>query len=331
MGEQELNERGAKSKNLQEAIERGKKAGGVAVEGPDDGGYDRVTDPKPEAGIFTLVGGYVDAEGELHKEVSLRSMSGHEEDLLGNRSVPMVQRMDQIMGNCVKSLGSITDKGEILRAVRSMSSGSRTHLLIALRVTSHWKTHGSKYEMEMRCPASNTCGKIGYYKVDLLDLELFEPEDPSVMIHSTELPDSGHEVSWAVMTGREDRIMHGISSAGVGAESSALSYSILTRLRGWDGESIDLEYKDFLTSGKKAKIKLSSDANRWLNEVKGLTTADRDHLRGEFEKHEPGIEMDVDIDCSHCGREFIAKLDISQEQFFFPTATSRRSKRISSS
>lgn len=325
-------ERGVPSKSLQDAIAKGKASGtGIAVEQAGDGDdYVPLTVPVPEQGLFTLVGGYVDDDGELHKEVELRAMTGHEEDMLGNRGIPMVQRMDSIMGNCTQRLGGIADKGLIHRAIQRMPSGTRTHLLICQRIAGHWKTEKDAYEMEIRCPSRGSCGKIGYYKLNLLDLELHEPEDPTKMFHSVVLPYSGDEVVWHVMTGAEDRIMQAVSDAGVGGESSALSYSILVRLCEWNGESINLSTKDFVTSDKRPKLKLSRRAKELLLRVKNLTTGDRDCLRGEFEAHEPGVEVDIEVECQHCGLEYIARLDINQEAFFFPRATSQRSKRKSS-
>lgn len=328
---QNLTERGTPSRSLKEAMERGQASGhGISVQQNGEGEYERITESSPEKGLFTLVGGYVDDNGEVHKEVELRAMTGHEEDLLGNRSVPMIQRMDSIMGNCTLRLGGLTEKGEILRAIRHMPSGSRTHLLICQRIAGHWKTEKDIYEMEVRCPARNSCGKIGYYRLSLLDLETFESPDPSNLRYQTTLPYSGDEIEWHVMTGVEDRIMQAVGDEGIGGESSALSYAVLLRLREWNGESIELGVRDFLTAGKKPKLRLSRKAKELLFRVKNLVTGDRDHLRGEFDKYEPGVEVDVEMECEHCGLEYIARLDVSQESFFFPRAMSRRSNRKSS-
>jgi hypothetical protein len=330
--EQGNGERGAPSTSLKEAMAKGKASGkGISVEDSKEGTYESITEPVPEKGLFTLVGGYVDEEGEFHNEVELRAMTGHEEDMLGNRGIPMVQRMDSIMGNCTERLGTFIDKGSILKGVRHMPSGTRTHLLICQRIAGHWKTERDVYEMEVRCPARNSCGKVGYYKLNLLDLELHQPEDPSKMLHKTELPYSGDEITWQVMTGAEDRIMQAVSDGGIGGESSALSYAILARLREWNGEAVDLDSRDFMTvNSKKPKLKLSRKAQAFLLKVKNLLTGDRDHLRGEFEDKEPGIEVDVEVECQFCNLEYVARLDVNQEAFFFPKATSQRSKRRSS-
>jgi hypothetical protein len=327
---QDAGERGNPSKSLKEAMERGKASGrGLQVE--EESGFEPITDAIPEKGIFTLVGGYVDDEGVLHDEVELRAMTGHEEDLLGNRAVPMIQRMDSIMGNCTTRIGDITDKGEILRAVRRMPSGSRTHLLICQRIAGHWKTAKDVYEMEVRCPARTSCGKVGHYKISLLDLDLYHPKDPTQMVHTSKLPYNEDEITWRVMTGVEDRIMNVVSSGGVDSESALLSYAILLRLRAWNGEPVELEARDFMTEGNRPKLKLSRKAKELLLLTKNMHTGDRDFLRGEFEDNEPGIELDVDIECQHCGLEYVGRLDVAQESFFFPRATSQRSKRRRSS
>jgi hypothetical protein len=117
----------------------------------------------------------------------------------------------------------------------------------------------------------------------------------------------------------------------VNSESGLLSYAILVRLREWNGQQVELSSRDFMTDGARPKLKLSPAAKKWLLQVKNLVTGDRDFLRGEFEDNEPGIDLEVDVECQHCGLEYMARLDVAQESFFFPQATSRRSKRRRSS
>lgn len=318
-------ESGTPSKSLKEAMEKGKASGGGIVD--QDSNYETVTNPVPEKGVFTLVGGYVDDEGELHNDVELRAMTGHEEDLLGNKSASMLDRMDSILTNCTMRLGTITDKGAMMKAIKNMPSGTKTHLLISQRIAGHWKTEKDIYEMEVRCPSQNSCGKIGYYKINLLDLDVFEPEDPTQLMHTTKLPYCEDEIVWQVMTGAEDRIMQVVADSGVDVKSSAMSFAILVRIREWNGEPVDLAIRDFISGGNKPKLKLSRKAKEYLLKVKNLVSGDRGTLLADFEEKEAGVDLEVDIECQHCNREFIAKLDVGQESFFFPQATSLRSRR----
>jgi len=250
-------------------------------------------------------------------------MGGDEEDLLGNESVPFMKRMDSIMASCTKRIGTITDAAGIHRAIREMPSGSKTHLFICLRITSHHKTQKDVYEMEVRCPDKIQCGKIGYYKVSLLDLDLFQPEDPTELVHEIELPYAECKAKWKTLTGKEDHILTLLTEA---SQPEQLSFAILVRLVELDGEHVELAMTECL-SGDGKKVKLNKKATNLLRKVKAMKAGDRDLFRGDFMDKEAGIETDIDVTCSHCNMDFMARLNVAQEAFFFPQVTSRRSKR----
>ena len=310
---------GTPSRGLQEVLDGASGIGGILDESP---GYEPITEGAPEEGIFTLVGGYVDPDGTVHNEVHLRAMGGHEEDLMGNRNVPIIQRMNGILSNCIVRLGDITEKGKFANAVHKMPSGSRTHLLIALRRTSHYKTEKDIYEMDLECPNGN-CEHVGHYKVDLSELELYDWPEPGKMEYDTKLPYSGETVTWHFITGAED---HYLAELATASEAEFLSFAILVRLTAWDGVDCRLFSSDILDSNGK-KIRLSRKAKELLLRVKNLSTGDREALRAQFLDHEPGVDTELEIECEKCHREFTGRLDVTQRAFFFPRATSARSKR----
>lgn len=321
-GQQQLLEKGTPSARLKQAMDKAKSQGGGILDQKDTS-YEPVTDPVPERGIYELVGGYVDDDGVLHNEVELDAMGGDEEDLLGNQSIPFMKRMDSIMASCCRRIGTITDPAGIQQAIREMPSGTKTHLFISLRITSHWKTQKDLYEMEIRCPDRTRCGKIGYYKISLLDLELYQPEDPTQMIHEVTLPYAEQVAKWKTLTGRED---HVLTMLGDASESEQLSFAILVRLVELGGQDVRLSPSDILSSNGK-KVKLNKKASDLLRVIKKMKAADRDLLRGEFMDHEAGVETEIEVECDHCNMEFLGRLDVAQESFFFPQVTSRRSKR----
>ena len=298
--------------------------GGILDDSP---GYEGVTDGVPEKGIFTLIGGYLDDNGDLHKEVDLRAMSGHEEDLLGNRSVPITQRMSGIMSACVQRIGTVTDRGQVSRAVNRLPAGSRTHLLICMRRTTHWKRTKDIYEMEVACPR-RTCEKEGHYKVDLGELDLFEMPDPKKRQYEVGLVDSGAKVVWRITTGADDQILSVVSDFHE-SEAEILTYSILIRMASIDGENCELDITDFLDSNHK-KLRPSKKAQALKLWVKNLAVGDRELLREDFFDKEPSVDTDLEFTCKFCQRDFTGPLNVGQESFFFPSAISRRSKRRSS-
>lgn len=299
--------------------------GGVLDTG--EGGYQTLTSGVPEKGTFRIVGGYFDEEsGEVHNDVELRAMSGHEEDLLGNRSVPVTQRMTGIMSSCTVRIGNITDRGEISKIVHKLPTGSRTHLLICLRRTTHWKRTKDIYDMDVRCP-NQRCSKVGSYKVDLSELDTWEMEDPTKRHYNLTLDDSGGDVVWKIPTGAEDQILAIVAASA--SEAEILTYSILVRLVSIDGNRVEMRVGDFLDTNHR-KLKLSKLAQKQLLWTKNLSVNDREQFREQFEAKEPGVDTELEFECKHCHQEFLGALNVAQDTFFFPSATSKRSKRRSS-
>ena len=312
-------ESGTPSKGLKEVLDdaRTMDAGGIL---DTSEGYQPITEANPEEGIYEMVGGYLDDEGVLHKEVHVRAMSGHEEDLMGNRSVGIVKRLNGIMASCVKRIGTIEDRGKISQAIARLPSGSRTHLLILIRVTSHYRTEKDIYEVEMRCPM---CQHMGSYKVSLLELERFESPEPEKRTHTVKLPYDESEVEWKHLGGREDEIMSLLTDV---SEHEQLTFAILLRLMSWDGEPCELRASNLL-DGSGKKVRLDKKAKELLLKVKNLPVGDREALRESFLEHEPGVDTDLEVSCEKCHEEFYGRINVAQPGFFFPRATSRRSKR----
>lgn len=309
---------------LRQAVQKSKQEGGSIIQADSEiPEYETLTKAQAEAGVFSLVGGYVDRDGQLHKEVEIEAMGGDEEDLMGNRKVPIVLRINSILSRVVKRLGTVTDRGEIARAVAEMPLGTRQHLLVATRVTSHWLTEGDLYKFAARCPR---CRRESEYEVNLLTLRHYEPEDPSVQVYEAELPHSKSKVQWRVLPGEWD---HALDLLGRHKEvaSDFLTHAIAARVVSVDGEKVDLSTSDVLTPDK-SRVKLSRRAQSVIKWAKRLKVVDRETLRARFLEGEPGIDTDIECECKHerCGAEWTVGLDLGQESFFFPQTTSTRSK-----
>lgn len=326
---------GLQKLRLQAAMEEARQGGGGILEVEDrDEGFEKITDAVPEKGVFKLVGGYVEPgeKPELFNEVHLRSMGGHEEDLLGNDAISVVKRMNGIMAACTEKMVSengkvVTDPQRIAEMIMGMPSGTRTHHLISLRRTTHWRKTKDQYDMVVRCP-NRRCNKERNFTIDLSTLETFQPPDPYATSHTLHLEDAGIDVTWRVATGVQDETL---TILGQLSEHEVLSYMILVRLVEWGGVDVRLGQSD-LIDPNGSKIKLSSRAAKVLNAVKGLTSADREDLREHFLIHEPGIDTELEFECDapKCRIQYTSQLDVGQKTFFFPSATSRRSKRRSS-
>ena len=310
-------ERGKPSPFLQQA------QGGIVDDGSQD--YEAITDAVSEVGVYQLVGGYLDEQGVVHKEVKVRSLSGEEEELLGNDSIDVLDRLTSVSISCTERLGTIEDRGEIAKAIHRLSMGSHTHLLIALRRVTHWKRHKDIYEMDVRCPL---CKQVNSYAVNLGTLDVFEMEDPTKREFTEELLDCGKQVTWRLAGLPQSKIFQAVARSKA-QDHLVFSISIMARMVSIDGQDVRLRMEDFVQEGQR-KLYFSRRATAIYEMVKKWTSGDRDQLREAFLKKEPGVDTDLEFTCKSCNEDFQGELDVTQKTFFFPSATSRRSKQKSS-
>lgn len=308
--------------------------GGILDTSSDDT-LERETVAVPERGEFEIVGGYFDPKRKaLYNLIEMKAMSGIEEDLLGATSMSITQRLTSIMSNCAVRLRTddvdekgqpiedITDPNEIRNAVFRMPSGSRVHTLIALRRTTHWKRHKDFYEMIVRCP-NQSCKKESTHAVDLGKLDVFPMPNPRQHFYKKELLDAQMEVTWRVATGEVDQVLAVVADK---AADDILTYAIAVRLHAFGDQTLRLGMKDWLNADK-SKLNPSKRALKLIEIVKGWTAGDRGDLRDDFEDKEPGVDTMLDFTCPKCREEFVGYLNVGQRSFFFPSATSKRSKK----
>jgi len=290
-----------------------------------DESYQQITDAAAERGVFQLIGGYLDDAGMVHREIHLRSMSGDEEDMLGNRSVPILDRMAAILAGCTERLGTIVERGQIAQAISRLPLGTRTHAIICLRRVTHWKRTKDLYEMEVRCPIAG-CEKVGSYSVNLAELEVHDMPEPEKRVYGLKLLDSGCEITWRVAAAPQERVL---SVASDMEESRLLSFAILVRLETIDGQDVRLGLADLLTGDGK-KVRLNKRAEELFGRVRKWSVGDREDIRAAIIDKEPSVDTDLEFECQHCHKDFGGSLDIGQETFFFPSATSKRLRQKSS-
>lgn len=249
--------------------------------------------PKSSTMIGDLPCGYIDPAGKLHTEVVVREITGAEEDILAARKVKIGKKMNELLGRCVQRIGTITERSEIMRAVVEMTLGDRVYLMFLIRRA----TLGDAYPFEVLC---GNCGKKSDFVVDLSTLETTKPADPMKRVFDVELP-SGRKARFRVATGKdEDKLTEAMDGM------DSLSQALLIRLELLDGNPPTMAI------------------------LKEMGLRDRIFLREKFIEQEGGVDTDVDAECSKCGHEFSATVDVGQAGFFFPSGTRRGSKKRSS-
>lgn len=265
--------------------------------------------PKSSLGVFELPCGYLDEAGNLHTDVVVSEIKGKVEDILTDGSLSAHKRINELLTRSVDRLGPYTDRGKISQAVLDLTVGDRVFLMFAIRR----KSLGDDYPFKDSCPE---CGAERLYVVNLAELEIKKGADPKQRAFSVTLP-SGKTAQFHPMTGRdEDRLaaekkervkgLKGEKARRVESEN-AMSYGILMRLDTLDGKVPTLEA------------------------VQDLGLADRNFLRDQFEANEGGLDTENEFLCPECETEFRRDVDVTQQSFFFPSATRKNSKTKSSS
>lgn len=245
--------------------------------------------PKSPVGIFELPCGYVDPEtNELTLEVELREIRGREEEMLNSKKVPSEGKLSNLLVSCIERLGSISDKKVLRKIVEDMTTGDRVFLMFCLRRVSL----GDDMPLRQNCP-NPKCGASNFYIIDLSELKINKMPDPTKRTYDVVLPRSKKSVRFRVSTGRDEQLRQKFS---VRNKDDMASLVLMMRIELFDDEPPTLEG------------------------LKDLGLSDRNFLRSQFESVEGGIDLEVDLDCPKCGREWKRDLELTPD-FFFPSET----------
>lgn len=249
--------------------------------------------PKSVAGVFELPCGFYD-EGTktVFREVQVREITGHEEDMLSSSQIPSPQKITSLLTGCVVRIGPETDRSRIGRMIMEMTVGDRVFLIFAIRRV----TLGDELPVRESCPA---CKTTTLFMVDLAkDMQSRAMPDPTKRVFDVTLP-SGVPARFRVSTGEDEVRLAKLVKRNKQAPD-ALSQSILMRLE------------------------LLGDEKPTLEMVKSLGMRDRNFLRDQFQEVEGGVDTTLELECPSCGYEWEKDLDLSTASFFFPGGRRRR-------
>ena len=246
---------------------------------------------KPSVDTFELPCGHIDNEGKLHTSVTVREMTGEDEEVLAARNMPTTKKINKILTNCTESIGPFS--GQALNfIVPDLTQGDRIYLLMAIRRASL----GNDMPFQTQCPK---CKAEARFILDLGELETKKPKHPEIRTYDLTLPKTGKKVRMRVLTGRGEEAISKAATKGV----DIISTAILARM-----ESID-------------------DKPATIDDLKALPLMDRNFLKDAWEDHEGGVDTEVQVDCPSCSEAYETELDISQQGFFNPSATLKNWKK----
>lgn len=245
----------------------------------------------------TLPVGYTDANGTVHREATLRKMTGKEEALMAD---PRLRKnggrlMTMLLANCVTALGTLPKVDPDVMA--RLYSADRNYLLMELRRA----TFGDELEASYTCPH---CGRTTEVAEDLATVPVKRL--------------AGNDGAVEIAVQLED---------GFAYEGALHRTLLLTLPTGLDEEKVAATQSDNPSRAKNALlarcIRALGSLDRSDIDALGthilmeLTLGDRRRIDKAVEAAAPGVDLIRDVTCDSCGRGFKAALDMSH---FFPVA-----------
>jgi len=244
---------------------------------------------------FPLPVGYVDGEGKVHRHLTLREMTGVEDDMMGNADLPIGERCTNVLSSCVDRIGEITDKETIRKAISDelevglpLTEQDRIAAMIYLRRSSL----GEIYKFERDCPR---CGKKAENRaVDLRTLKIDECKHPDRRRVKLTLPRSGKVAVVKVLTAK--------GALEIGKlrpdQKDLKSLAIVVRVESLDGQPL-------------------GDPFSAVAKIQSLPQADRNMIRKVYNAMETYVETDIDVECRNpiCRYKWQFPLDVGQGFF----------------
>lgn len=232
----------------------------------------------PPDGSVTLPGGYIDVEGKLHTDATVRELNGADEEALARPEVgkSLGRFMQLLLQRGVTRVGPYENPSNTV--LGSMLLGDRDTLLLAIRRA----TYGDELALSIECPACNSTLDLKY---DLsTDIPMKAMENPLERTFVTKTR-SGHEL---------------IATLAVGSDAEAILNA---------GTKSVPELNSLLLS---RCLKTPSGNPLGIEGVRRLGIQDRHRFVDELTDRQPGPQYQkLDIECPTCAKEFPLSLTVA--------------------
>lgn len=228
---------------------------------------------------------YDDTDGPSNGIVSIRPMTGEEEQILATqRFVKKGQAVNMIFQKCLRE----KYKPELLLTI------DRTYLLIYLRGISY----SPNYDVEVKCPE---CDKKFATSIDLNSMFVESCPDDYGPELSDVLPTTQLPFSYRLSTGRDEQLItdhrdRRIKQFGDNSADDTLIYRTAMLLDHIDGIE------------NKGELQIL---------LKNLPISDVSHIRNCINEPPFGVDTNVEINCPSCLQDFEVDLPL-EASFFFP-------------
>ncbi len=242
---------------------------------------------------FTLPIGYTDPEGQMHRSVVLRKMTGREEAILADRRYQRNggKLVTELLTSCLVRLGDV-EPGKHGLAVAHLYSADRNFMLLKLRTI----TFGPDLRASYTCPA---CSEVMKTAEDLEDLPVRSLGDGESAEHIVvELQDGYVDRDGSVHTALTLRLP-------TGADEEAVAATM--RQNASEGKN-SLLARCMKSLGDLPRHRIEAIGPKILSE---LTMTDRRLIDRALNQAAPGVDLVRKLECPHCGNTFQATLDMT--------------------
>ena len=222
--------------------------------------------------------------------IDIKAMTAKEEDILTSRAlIKKGTVITHLLQSCVVGNGI---------NVKEMLVGDRNALMIAVRITGY----GTAYSSEVTCPSCTVQLKESF---DLGELSIkrlnINPASPGANRFSFILPVTKKEVHFKFLTGIDEEELNLIAERKKKMMPDMVADSLVTsRLS-----------RSIISVGG------IEDQNKINQFVERMPAQDSRKLRAYIDQHEPGIDMNVWLNCGQCGESSEVGLPMGAE-FFWP-------------
>jgi hypothetical protein len=245
----------------------------------------------------SLPGGWVDAKGEVHREVVLSALTGREEALLAENKQNPASQVTAVLSRCIRRIGTVSPVSESI--VQNLLIADRDFLLLKLRAA----TFGSLVQATVPCPWPD-CGR----KVDID----FSTDDIPVVSSEEKGPTYTMSLSPEAAFLENGELFRDLTfRLPTGADQELLASVVL------ENESLALAELLARCIHSIGPVEIAS-----APQIAGLSPLARMEIEREMLRIAPKIELNMEVNCPECGRMFTVPFDL-QDFFFGEMRTSR--------
>lgn len=241
--------------------------------------------------VFTLLAGYVDADGVCHKEFTVREMNGKDEEAIRKADVKSngAKVITTLLSRCITRLGTMTRKSvgseKWFEIIKNLYTGDQDYVMIQIRKVSL----GEELEVNHKCPDKDCKADLTTF-LDIDELEV--------------IPFKGErEIEFELPKGYKDKkgVVH--------------TEGLMRLPKGIDREILMPLAKQNLAKANTTMLTRLCKFNDGLivteDVMSELTIRDRDYLQKLLQEHFFGVKLEVDVTCTSCGLEFTGSLNAS--------------------